>query len=148
MNNHDGTFREEALMRGLAVSGDGQAMAGMGIAPGDYDLDGHIDIFRTHYQLQSSGLYRGLGKGQFDDVSNSSGIGAERRFVSWGAWIAGSGQRRLARHLLCHRQRLPGTRTRLRQVSRPQPADPLSQSWQRQIRSWARRQARPWRRAT
>ncbi|MGD0941155.1 MAG: CRTAC1 family protein [Terracidiphilus sp.] len=85
MNNHDGTFREEALMSGLAVSGDGQAMAGMGIAPGDYDLDGHIDIFKTHYQQQSSGLYRGLGKGQFDDVSNSSGIGAERRFVSWGA---------------------------------------------------------------
>ena len=52
MNNHDGTFREEALIRGLSVSGDGQAMAGMGIATGDYDLDGHIDIFKTHYQLQ------------------------------------------------------------------------------------------------
>jgi hypothetical protein len=85
LNNHDGTFREDALMSGLAVSGDGQAMAGMGIAPGDYDLDGHIDIFKTHYQQQSSGLYHGLGKGQFDDVSNSSGIGVERRFVSWGA---------------------------------------------------------------
>ena len=43
MNNHDGTFREEALTRGLSVSGDGQAMAGMGIAQGDYDLDGHIE---------------------------------------------------------------------------------------------------------
>jgi hypothetical protein len=52
MNNRDGTFREEALLRGLAVSGDGQAMAGMGIAPGDYDLDGHLDIFTTHYQVQ------------------------------------------------------------------------------------------------
>jgi hypothetical protein len=88
MNNHDGTFREEALPRGLAVSGDGQDMAGMGIAPGDYDLDGHIDVFRTHYQLQSSGLYHATGKGEFDDVSNSSGIGAERRFVSWGDAIA------------------------------------------------------------
>ncbi len=88
MNNHDGTFREEALLRGLAVSGDGQDMAGMGIAPGDYDLDGHIDIFKTHYQLQSSGLYHATGKGEFDDVSNSSGIGVERRFVSWGAAIA------------------------------------------------------------
>jgi hypothetical protein len=85
INNHDGTFREEALLRGMAVSGDGQAMAGMGIAPGDYDLDGHIDMFRTHYQLQSSGLYRSLGKGEFDDVSMVSGIAAERRFVSWGA---------------------------------------------------------------
>jgi hypothetical protein len=88
MNNHDGTFREEALQRGLAVSGDGQDMAGMGTAPGDYDLDGHIDIFKTHYQLQSSGLYHATGKGEFDDVSNSSGIGVERRFVSWGDAIA------------------------------------------------------------
>jgi len=85
MNNHDGTFREEALMRGLAVSGDGQAMAGMGIAAGDYDLDGHIDIFKTHYQLQSSGLYHSAGKGEFDDVTVEAGIGAERRFVGWGA---------------------------------------------------------------
>ena len=88
LNNHDGTFREEALGRGLAVSGDGQAMAGMGVAPGDYDLDGHIDIFRTHYQVQSSGLYRALGKGDFDDVSTAAGVAGERRFVSWGAAIA------------------------------------------------------------
>ena len=47
MNNHDGTFREEALLRGLAVSGDGQDMAGMGVGTGDDDLDGHIDIFKT-----------------------------------------------------------------------------------------------------
>jgi len=60
----------------------------MGTAPGDYDLDGHIDIFKTHYQLQSSGLYHATGKGEFDDVSNSSGIGVERRFVSWGDAIA------------------------------------------------------------
>src|ERR1039458_5591300 len=84
MNNHDGTFREEALMRGLSVSGDGQAMAGMGIAQGDYDLDGHTDLLRTHYQLQSCGLYHGLGKGEFEDVSTETGIAAERRFVSWG----------------------------------------------------------------
>src|ERR1700722_11862058 len=85
INNHDGTFREEALSRGLAVSGDGQEMAGMGIAPGDYDLDGHIDIFKTHFQLQSSGLYHSTGKGEFDDATYSSGIASERRYVSWGA---------------------------------------------------------------
>ena len=84
MNNRDGTFREEGLLRGIAVSSDGQPMAGMGVAPGDYDLDGHIDIFKTHYQVQSSGLYHGLGKGEFEDVSNSSGVAPERRFVSWG----------------------------------------------------------------
>ncbi len=85
LNNHDGTFREDALMDGLAVSADGQAMAGMGIAVGDYDLDGHLDVFRTHFQQQSSGLYRGVGKGEFEDVSLAAGFGGERRFVSWGA---------------------------------------------------------------
>jgi hypothetical protein len=87
MNNHDGTFREEALLRGLAVSSNGQEMAGMGIAPGDYDLDGHIDIFKTHYQLQSNGLYHATGKGEFDDMTVESGIGPERRYVSWGDCI-------------------------------------------------------------
>ena len=85
MNNRDGTFREEALLRGLAVSSDGQEMSGMGVAVGDYDLDGHPDLFRTHFQLQPNGLYRSRGKGEFDDVSAASNIAAERRFVSWGA---------------------------------------------------------------
>jgi enediyne biosynthesis protein E4 len=87
MNNHDGTFREEGLSRGVAYSGDGQEMAGMGIATGDYDLDGHIDIFKTHFQLQSSGLYRCAGHGQFEDVTAKTGIDSERRFVSWGDGI-------------------------------------------------------------
>jgi hypothetical protein len=87
MNNHDGTFREEGLSRGVAYSGDGQEMAGMGIATGDYDLDGHIDIFKTHFQLQSSGLYRCVGHGQFEDVTAHAGIDSERRFVSWGDGI-------------------------------------------------------------
>lgn len=87
MNRHNGTFLEDALMRGLAVSGDGQELAGMGIGAGDYNLDGHIDIFITHYQQQASGLYRSNGKGYFDDVTAQAGISKERRFVSWGAGI-------------------------------------------------------------
>jgi hypothetical protein len=87
MNNHDGTFREEGLIRGLAVSGDGQELGGMGVGLGDYDLDGHTDVFKTHFQLQPSGLYHSSGKGDFEDVSTAAGIGNERRFVSWGAGI-------------------------------------------------------------
>jgi hypothetical protein len=44
LNNLDGTFREEGLMRGVAISPDGEEMAGMGIGIGEYDLDGHLDI--------------------------------------------------------------------------------------------------------
>jgi hypothetical protein len=87
LNNHDGTFREEGLMSGVAISSDGQQMAGMGVGVGDYDLDGRLDIVKTHFQLQASGLYRNLGKGEFEDQAQASGIAAERNYVSWGAGI-------------------------------------------------------------
>ena len=48
MNNHDGTFREEGVMRGVALSDDGMEQAGMGVGIGDYNLDGHLDLFKTH----------------------------------------------------------------------------------------------------
>jgi len=47
MNNHDGTFREEGVLRGAALSEDGMEQAGMGLGIGDYDLDGHLDILPT-----------------------------------------------------------------------------------------------------
>ena len=87
MNNRDGTFREEGLARGLAVSGEGRENAGMGVGVGDYDLSGHLDLFKTHFQREASGLYHNSGKGEFDDVTMPAGIGTETRFVSWGAGI-------------------------------------------------------------
>ncbi len=87
MNNHDGTFREEALLRGVALSDSGQEMAGMGVGIGDYDCNGRLDILRTHYMNQATGLYRNMGKGEFEDVTARAGIVHERRFVSWGAGL-------------------------------------------------------------
>jgi hypothetical protein len=84
MNNHDGTFREEALLRGVALGPGGDLMGGMGIGSGDYDLDGHIDLVKTHFQNQATGLYRNNGKAEFDDVSAAAGLSMERRFISWG----------------------------------------------------------------
>jgi hypothetical protein len=88
MNNHDGTFREEALLRGVAVSGDGQEMSGMGVGLGDYDLDGHTDILKTHFQHQASGLYHNNGKAEFTDATIKAGLNLEQRFISWGCGIA------------------------------------------------------------
>jgi hypothetical protein len=87
LNNRDGTFREEGLMSGVAISPDGQQLAGMGVGVGDYDLDGRLDILKTHFQLQASGLYRNLGKGEFEDQAQAAGIAAERNYVSWGTGI-------------------------------------------------------------
>jgi enediyne biosynthesis protein E4 len=84
-NQRDGTFREEALERGVALSEDGLEQAGMGIATGDFDLDGRVDMFKTHFADDTNGLYRGDGKGFFDDVTIRAGIGVETRYVGWGA---------------------------------------------------------------
>lgn len=88
MNNHDGTFREEGLMRGLALTGDGQEVAGMGIGVGDYNLDGHLDVVKTHFMNQAAGLYRGQEHGEFEDVTSEAGLAGERRFICWGAAMA------------------------------------------------------------
>lgn len=87
LNNRDGSFREEAMLRGVALSRDGNLMGGMGVGIGDYNLDGHVDLFKTHFVNQAPGLYRNNGKGEFDDVTLVAGLGAERRFTSWGTGI-------------------------------------------------------------
>jgi hypothetical protein len=87
MNNHDGTFREEALFRGVALSGEGRQMGGMGVGVGDYNLDGHTDLVKTHYYNQATGLYRNDGKGNFEDVTIEAGLNKETRFVCFGAGV-------------------------------------------------------------
>jgi hypothetical protein len=87
MNNHDGTFREEGVLRGVALSDDGVEQAGMGIGVGDYDLDGHLDLFKTHFADDSNALYHNDGKGNFDDVTHSAHIAVETRYICWGAGI-------------------------------------------------------------
>jgi enediyne biosynthesis protein E4 len=83
-NQHDGTFREGALERGVALSEDGVEQAGMGVAVGDCDSDGNLDIFKTNFADDTNVLYRNDGKGNFDDITIRSGIGVETRYVGWG----------------------------------------------------------------
>ena len=85
MNNHDGTFREEGIVRGVALSEDGGEQAGMGVAIGDYDRDGHLDLFKTHFADDANGLYHNDATGNFDDVTRATRIGVETRYVGWGA---------------------------------------------------------------
>jgi len=87
MNKHDGTFREEGVVRGVALSDDGMEQAGMGVGIGDYDLDGHLDIFKTDFMGDTCGIYRNDGQGNFDDRTRATKVGVETRFVSWGTGI-------------------------------------------------------------
>ena len=87
-NNHDGTFSEEGLERGVALNEDGQEQAGMGLGIGDFNTDGWLDILKTHFTEDTPGLYQNRGNGNFRDVTIRAGLGVETRFVSWGAGIA------------------------------------------------------------
>ena len=88
MNNHDGTFREEGLNRGVAVSGEGKEQAGMGIGLGDLDFSGNTSLLVTHFQREATGVYRNTGKANFDDVTAHSHLDTESRYVSWGIAVS------------------------------------------------------------
>jgi hypothetical protein len=84
-NNQDGTFTDVALESGAAYNEDGNPQAGMGLGTGDYNRDGRLDIFKTHFADDTHILYRNLGKAMFEDVTMTAGFGAQTQYVSWGA---------------------------------------------------------------
>ena len=86
-NNRNGTFTDIGLESGVALNEDGMEQAGMGVGIGDYNLDGNLDIFKTHFADDTNILYRNEGKGNFEDVTISAGLAVETRFIGWGAGI-------------------------------------------------------------
>jgi hypothetical protein len=75
INQKDGSFRNEAFERGVAVSIDGIAEAGMGVDIADAGGTGNEDIFVTHLTHEKATLYRNLGQGgQFEDASSVAGL--------------------------------------------------------------------------
>ena len=87
-NKRNGTFTEEGAELGVAFSADGAEQAGMGIAVGDYDLNGTLDIFKTHFSDDTNVLYRNDGSGNFTDVTIPAGFGVETRYICWGTGFA------------------------------------------------------------
>jgi hypothetical protein len=87
-NLTNGTFEEIGTQAGVAFDQYGDPEATMGVNVGDYDSDGHFDIFTTDYQDQVNTLYRNLGHLQFQDVTVQTGAGAgSRPLVKWGCGI-------------------------------------------------------------
>jgi enediyne biosynthesis protein E4 len=84
-NNRDGTFTDVALEAGVAYTGDGKTVAGMGVDFRDLDNDGKPDIFHTAMFGDTFPLYRNLGGGEFEDRTGPSGLTAlTSRFTAWG----------------------------------------------------------------
>lgn len=74
LNQGDGTFVEEALLCGVAHSGDGIPQGGMGVTAGDVDQDGDEDLLVTNLALEGSVLYRNDGRGFFHDATREFGL--------------------------------------------------------------------------
>ncbi len=84
-NNGDGTFTDVATEAGVAYNEMGKTVAGMGADFRDLNNDGLPDIFHTAMFGDSFPLYANAGKGQFDDVTSSSGLSAETGgLTAWG----------------------------------------------------------------
>lgn len=84
-NQGDGTFLETGLPSGVAYSEDGKAQAGMGVAWGDYDNDGRMDIYVTNFSDDYNTLYRNEGDGFFRDATYAARVAFPSwQFLGWG----------------------------------------------------------------
>jgi hypothetical protein len=88
VNRGDGHFDERGFPSGVAVSGDGNEQASMGVDAADYDNDGRIDLYATHFASDYSTLYRNLGDLLFEDVTVRARIREpEWPLVKWGTGL-------------------------------------------------------------
>lgn len=83
-NNHNGTFSDVAFLTGVAYSADGEAQAGMGVAAGDYDEDGFLDLAKTNFSDDTPNLYHNNGDGTFTETTFSAGLGSHPSYLGWG----------------------------------------------------------------
>ena len=134
-NLRNGTFSDVTFESGTGYSGAGVEQGSMGVAFGDYDNDGLLDLFVTNFDTEHNTLYRNLGQKGFLDVSLQSKVGAPSvPYVGWGTgffdldndglldlfvvnghvypqvdFIAGESQLGFRQHFLLHRNVDDGT---------------------------------------
>jgi hypothetical protein len=84
-NKGDGTFEDIAISSGAGYDENGKTYAGMGIAAGDYDNDGYLDIFITTLSNETYPLYHNDRDLSFTYATNSAGVGQITLLYSgWG----------------------------------------------------------------
>jgi hypothetical protein len=85
LNKGDGTFEDVSYASGFALNEAGRETASMGIALGDYENTGMLDIFDTTFSDDYKPLYHNDGDANFTDISYHLGIAEiSVPFLSWG----------------------------------------------------------------
>jgi hypothetical protein len=89
INRKNGTFADEAVPRGVAHDGQGNALASMGLAIGDVNGDGAPDLLATHFAEEKATLYRSGEAGLYTDATSAARLdGPTRLHTGWGAAFA------------------------------------------------------------
>jgi len=85
LNKGDGTFEDASYASGYALNEAGRETASMGIAAGDFENKGLIDIFNTTFSDDYKPLYRNEGDANLTDISFQLGIAEiSVPFLGWG----------------------------------------------------------------
>jgi hypothetical protein len=85
LNKGDGTFEDVSYASGYALNEAGRETASMGIAVGDFENNGILDVFNTTFSDDYKPLYRNEGDANFTDISYHVGLGEITvPFLSWG----------------------------------------------------------------
>jgi enediyne biosynthesis protein E4 len=85
LNKGDGTFEDVSYASGFALNEAGRETASMGIAVGDFENKGMLDVFNTTFSDDYKPLYRNEGDANFTDISYHIGLGEVTvPFLSWG----------------------------------------------------------------
>lgn len=77
INQKDGTFRDEAVSRGMAYDGLGRPQASMGVAAGDLNGDQVPDIYVTHMAGELNALYMSDGTLGFREAAMEHGLSSD-----------------------------------------------------------------------
>ncbi len=88
INQHDGTFVDQAMTMGVAFNETGQPQGNMGIAWQDIDGDGLTDLFVTHLSEETNTLWIQIAAKSFADRTAAAGLIGHGQGTGFGTVLA------------------------------------------------------------